>query len=564
MLSWKMREIDPIRQGWESCRRLRHSLSAKLITLLLIALIATFGLLGYLNIRLHRHHLEAAALTNAESISDVIKRSTSYYMLRNDREALYHTMRTMADEPGMVRVRIFDGDGRVSYSSDLGEISHIVDKNAEACYGCHSQSQPLSRLNRPDRFRIYRAATGERVLGIVTPLENQPSCSNAACHAHPASQQILGVLDTNLSLAKADRQLAQDSRRMAAYTILALALIAVLCGLFVWRVVAAPLKSLKAATEHLSEGRLGFQIATDSKDEFGDLARAFNTMSLQLRDANEEIVSWARTLEERVEQKTRELQTAHNQMLHAETMVSIGKMAAVVAHEINNPLSGILTYAKLMRKWLDRGETGGKHRQDSEQSLDLIARESRRCGDLVKNLLTFSRSGPMNPAPTAIHMIIDQVIQLVQHKLDMTGIQLQLDLAPDLPPLKCDAAQMEQVLLALVSNAADAMPRGGNLWLRTRLLPDVDEIEIQVRDDGSGIPPEILSRIFEPFVTTKESGHGVGLGLAVSHSIVERHRGTIAVQSELGRGTTFTVRLPLNGHDAELASAAVSAAAKER
>ena len=182
----------------------------------------------------------------------------------------------------------------------------------------------------------------------------------------------------------------------------------------------------------------------------------------------------------------------------------------------------------------------------------------------MKNLLTFSRSGPMNPAPTAIHMIIDQVIQLVQHKLDMTGIQLQLDLAPDLPPLKCDAAQMEQVLLALVSNATDAMPRGGNLWLRTRLLPDAGEIEIQVRDDGSGIPPEILSRIFEPFVTTKESGHGVGLGLAVSHSIVERHRGTIAVQSELGRGTTFTVWLTLYGHDAELASAAVSAAAKER
>jgi two-component system NtrC family sensor kinase len=168
----------------------------------------------------------------------------------------------------------------------------------------------------------------------------------------------------------------------------------------------------------------------------------------------------------------------------------------------------------------------------------------------------------MNPAPTDLHVVIDQLVRLVHPKLEMSGIQLQLDLA-DLPLLNCDAAQIEQVLLALVSNAIDAMPRGGNLWLGTRLRADSDEIEIQVRDDGSGIPPDILPRIFEPFLTTKESGHGVGLGLAVSHSIVERHRGKIRVQSEVGRGTTFTVTLPLNGHDVALASVAASAA-KER
>jgi two-component system NtrC family sensor kinase len=168
----------------------------------------------------------------------------------------------------------------------------------------------------------------------------------------------------------------------------------------------------------------------------------------------------------------------------------------------------------------------------------------------------------MNPTPTDLHMVIDQLVRLVQPKLDMTGIQLQLDLSADLPRLNCDAAQMEQVLLALVSNAIDAMPRGGNLWLGTRLLADHEEIEIQVRDDGSGIPPDILARIFEPFMTTKESGQGVGLGLAISHSIVERHRGTISVQSELGRGTTFTIRLPLNGHEAELAGVAASDAGK--
>src|SRR5262245_44006013 len=192
-----MPEIEPTRGLWT---RWMRSLSAKLMSLLVLIMLVVFALLGYLTTRLHRQHLEAATLTSAERVSDVIKRSTSYYMMHNDREGLYQVLATMANEPGMVRVRIFDREGQISYSSTPLEISHVVDKNAEACYGCHAQSQPLSKLNRPDRFRIYRDAAGQRVLAIITPIENQPDCSNAACHAHPAAQQILGVLDTHLSL----------------------------------------------------------------------------------------------------------------------------------------------------------------------------------------------------------------------------------------------------------------------------------------------------------------------------------------------------------------------------
>jgi two-component system NtrC family sensor kinase len=525
--------------------RLTSSLSSKLITLLLVVMIGIFGLLGYLNVRLHRQHLETSVLGSAERVSDVIKRSTTYYMLRNDRDGLYQMMQTIADEPGMVRVRIFDKDGRVSYSTDSSEVSHVVDKRAEACYGCHTQSQPLARLNRPDRFRIYRNGGGHRVLGIITPIENQPSCSNAACHAHPASQQILGVLDTNISLAKTDAQLAASTRSMLVYTAGAMLIVALLSWIFVWRVVGEPIKALKSGTERLSQGDLGYQLEVQSHDEVGDLAQSFNTMSLQLRSANEEIVAWARTLEDRVDQKSRELRRAHDHMLHVEKMASIGKMAAVVAHEINNPLSGILTYAKLLRKWLERGETEGAKHGEALQCLELIAGESRRCGDLVKNLLTFSRTAPMNVETTDLNAVMDRSVRLVQHQLEMNGIQLQLDLANDLPRVQCDPAQIEQVVLALVMNSIDAMPRGGNLWLRTRMNEPRDEVEIQVRDDGIGIPADILPQLFEPFLTTKESGHGVGLGLAISRGIIERHNGHIEVQSEAGKGTTFTITLPL-------------------
>jgi two-component system NtrC family sensor kinase len=385
-------------------------------------------------------------------------------------------------------------------------------------------------------------------VGVITPIENQAACSNAACHAHPASQRILGVLDTNLSLAEADANLAQGTRHMAAYTGIAIVLISFLCCIFVWRVVDEPIHALEAGTRRLGAGELGYQIPVTSSDEVGELAESFNNMSRQLLEARQEVTAWAHTLEDRVEQKTTELKRAHEHVLQVEKMASIGKLAAVLAHEINNPLSGILTYAKLMRKWLDNDKMyeHGPHRAEVADCLELIASESRRCGDLVKNLLTFSRVAPLNLQTSDINNVIERTIRLVEHQLDLRTIQLQLELSDRLPMAQCDPAQIEQVLLALIMNAIDAMPRGGNLWLRTAFFPESAEIEIQVQDDGVGIASDLLPRIFDPFLTTKETGQGVGLGLAISRSIVERHCGRIYVDSELGRGTTFHVVVPQN------------------
>ena len=534
--------------------RLSQTISAKLLLLLIGSLFAIFGALGFVNIRLHRQHLEATTLLAAERQSDVIKRSTSHYMMRNDRAGLYEIISTMAGEPGMKHIRIINQEGQISFSTDAKEVDRQIDKNAEACYACHSQAAPLAKLNRPDRFRIYRQ-NGERVLGIITPIENQESCSNADCHAHPKEKQILGVLDVDLSLNTTDANLAESTRTMIAYTVLAVMLISLATWLFVWRVVHEPLGVLQAGTERLTHGDLGYQIEPNSNDEVGELAGSFNEMSRQLRNARDEITAWNRTLEDRVLEKTSELKKAAERMLHVEKMATIGKMAAVVAHEINNPLSGILTYSKLVKRWIERGEFGDDtKRHEMAENLDLVATESRRCGDLVKNLLSFSRSNPINLEWIPLSPIVDRVVKLAAHKLEMAAIQIHVVTTDELPLVRADAAQMEQVLLALTMNAIDAMPHGGNLWITTSVT-DHSELLMQVRDDGVGIPEEILPRLFEPFLTTKDTGKGVGLGLAISHNIVERHSGHIEVDSRLGQGTTFNIYLPLSDEGFDLAVA---------
>jgi two-component system NtrC family sensor kinase len=248
-------------------------------------------------------------------------------------------------------------------------------------------------------------------------------------------------------------------------------------------------------------------------------------------------------IEERVRMKTAELERAHKSLLRSEKLASIGKLAATVAHEINNPLFGILTYARLIQRDVEKSSLPSK--DEVSEQLRTIERESRRCGDLVKNLLTFARQAPSHRDATDLKTVVERAVSLVRHKLELQGIELEQRHDEDAPPAMCDASQIQQAALVLLVNAAEAMPSGGRLAVTTEIDPSGDSLHIRVRDTGSGIPPEVLPQIFDPFFTTKEDQQRTGLGLAVARSIVEQHGGDISVQSTPGEGTEFTITLPV-------------------
>ncbi|MGD0220716.1 MAG: ATP-binding protein [Terriglobia bacterium] len=524
--------------------RITHSLAIKLTACVVGGMALLFSIYGYWNLRLWRQSQQEIIFQSADRISDTIRRSIRYSMLRNQREDVFQIINTIGHENGISRIRIFNKEGQISFSTDDKEVGQYVDKKAEACYACHAQAQPLARLDRPDRMRIYSAHDGTRVLGLIRPIENEADCTNAACHAHTDSSQVLGVLDTNLSLAAMDVAVAQHERRAVIFTAASLLAVSLFTAWLIWLTVHKPVRQLTEGTRAVAQGHLDYVLPETSQDEIGSLAISFNRMTQELKKAQAENRQWTGTLEDRVRQKTEELERAYRSLTQSEKMASLGKLAAVVAHEINNPLAGILTYSKLISRMADKSFSDNKRLGEAKGYLQIIEGESRRCGGIVKNLLTFARQTPINPQKNDLNAIIERCLLLVGHQMDLQSIELQKNLEPQLPQLYCDAGQVQQALLVILMNAVEAMPQGGRLGIESAYDPARRLGRVVVSDDGPGISPEVLSHIFEPFFTTKEEGKGTGLGLAIALGIVQQHGGNIEVVSNEQKGTAFTVLLP--------------------
>jgi two-component system NtrC family sensor kinase len=532
--------------------RFAFSLSAKLSCGIIGSLLVIVGWLGY-------EHLEEMTFGHAHAISDLIKASTRDSMLGAHGEEVHEIIQAIGREPGINKIRVFDEKGRIGYSTDAAEVNTLVDKNAEACYKCHAKESPLVKLNRPDRVRTYSLPSGERILGLINPVDNEPACSNAPCHVHSSDTKVLGVLDVTLSLGQVDAKIADGQRALVLSLAAALLLVSGVIALLIWLLVHRPVKGLYIGTRRVAEGNLDHKIPVTSRDEIGQLAASFNRMTGELKKANDELKDWARTLEDRVDEKTRELRETHERMIHVERMASMGKLAAMVAHEINNPLTGILTAARYVIKRLARESPGTGGDPKVREHLEMVASEASRCGAIVRNLLEFTRRAKGEYSPNDPRTLISESLRLLAHKFDLMSLEVRLVGGDKVPPILCDPQEIKQALVAVLLNACDALGgAGGVLEVETRAIAEDNTVEIGVKDNGQGMDEETRKRIFEPFFTTKEGGRNVGLGLAVVQAIVSRHSGSIDVESAPGVGTTVRLRFPVFT-DGEAKSAAESA-----
>jgi two-component system NtrC family sensor kinase len=353
------------------------------------------------------------------------------------------------------------------------------------------------------------------------------------------------MINVRMSLDTVDAAISASRRQMLISLAGAVLLLSALFATLIWVMVHQPVGKLIAGTNHVAAGDLEYKIRIRSRDEVGQLAHSFNRMTAELKRANVEINSWNRTLEERVEKKSLELQQAHEQVLRVEKLASIGKLAAIVAHEINNPLAGILVYARLVLKRLSRHGQGTASDEETKRNIETIAAESARCGEIVKGLLQFSRQAKPNVKPNDLNSIINESLRLVRHKIDLSGAAAIADCDPNLGTIECDEQQIKQALVALLINACEAvLPHEGVITISSRYVSGSHAAEIRITDNGVGMAEETRQHVFEPFFTTKEQGKGVGLGLAVVYGIVTGHGGKIKVESSPGLGTTFVIRLP--------------------
>ncbi len=523
---------------------LRSSLSTRLFFVLLGAVLLIFignhQVANWIRTRV----VEEEVLTGAERASAFLEGSLLTEMLENNREHIQDAICRLGQDPEVEVVRIYNKRGEVAFSSDSTEVGSKVDMHAQACFACHETALPLTSPAEEDMFRIHTHTDGYRVLRLITPIRSREGCAEG-CHAHGSDESILGVLDVQMSLATTDAAMLRAERLSVGIGGLIVLLLAFALAAIVHRSIHRPTHELIQGTEALSAGNLEVRLAVTRGDELGQLAESFNRMASSLEQANEELRDWSNTLAERVRDKTHELAAIHRRMVQVEKTSSLGKMAATVAHELNNPLSGILTCSRLVARRVEKDMPPGESRDRMLENLELIRTESIRCGNIVRGLLTYARGGTHELGPGHLHDFVEHATNLMRHHMQLGTVELvtALELVDD--EIVCDGEQIVQSLLALMINAIEAMPEGGTLTLSTRLDPDDDAfVLLSVADTGQGIPEEVRDRIFDPFFSTKNETRGVGLGLAVVFGIVRRHGGTILVDSRPGSGTTFTLRLP--------------------
>lgn len=516
---------------------MRLRLISKLAISTSAVLLIGMACFAFINVEHLKKTLMEETVSDTDKLSETIIRTTHYQMMENDTIRVYQMMNEVGSQKGIERIRLISKNGRIIFSTAQEEVGVLLDSKAEGCNSCHSAEGTSIETSSMNRSRTFTNREGKNVLGLARAIYNEEGCYIAACHFHSPNSKVLGVLDIIVSLEPMQNRIAAYRKVVVILTAVQVALIFFCLTFLTQKMVNLPLRQILHHTQRLGRGELEAYLEIQSRDEMGELSDACNDMTLKLKTARDQLEEWGKVLEAKVEERTGEVKAIQAQLVRSEKLASLGELVAGIAHEINNPLTGILMFASMSSKdpKLDPG---------IRDDLEIITRETQRCAKIVKGLLDFSRESIPQKQPSSINKIMEATLSLVENQSTFHNIDVEKRYDQEIPEVLADPNQIEQVFVNILLNANHAMCGGGTLRISTWMDNLRQNACIAIGDTGSGIPEENLSRIFDPFFTTKEN-KGTGLGLSVSYGIIESHGGMIEVESKVGVGTTFTVKLPL-------------------
>lgn len=531
--------------------KFRSSIYSRVVYIITLSSVVLFVSFGLIFRSVYEQNLNTVIRQNGNNVGSIVEGSLYHSMLENDKSTLQSTLDIINTMSGIDEVNMYDAQGKLVYSSFSTDTINHSDPD---CLSCHENIQSMF----PQKEKAYKIIDVKsacsmnlndnihRHLLIRSPILNEVSCYTSSCHAHSATDEVLGSLIIKLSLFDLDNSVKRSSAKFFILaTIITILLVGVLI-LFTRKKIKNPLNDLIRASIDVANGKKDtrLEMRPNQLDDMRMVSKAFNDMLDNLQSATEELQNWSQQLEYKVQKKSEELGAAQNELIHIERIASLGKLSSSVAHEINNPLSGILIYTKLVYKQLSNPELYASKRESILRHLKLIENETKRCGDIVKGLLDFSRKEQEDFESRHVHKILQETFELMTHPIKIANINFYTDYTAMHDLVFCSPNQIKQACVAIIVNASEAVQENGEITITTKNI-DNDTIRIEISDDGVGIPEDDLSHIFEPFFSTKHDTSGIGLGLAIVHGIVKSHNGKLEVKSELGKGTTISIILPL-------------------
>ena len=482
-------------------RVIKGSLKLKLILSVCITIAFLIGLLTYLIVNIQTDAMLKKTRDSNRMMSQMFYQHLELAMLTGKREEIQRLLQDVGKYEGIITIKIFDETGRIVFCSNPQFIGQKI--------GLHH----TDIFKEENIHGTLDFTEGHEEFHLVTPIKNKNECHR--CHG--VEKEFMGALDLDISLASMRKAVATNRNVMISFAILTILVVSLVISLFTMKFVSHPVTHLIGTMQEVEKGNLDRRVNLATNDELGMLGESFNSMISKLDEAK------------------KELQVLHeSELARADRLASIGELASGIAHEIKNPLAGIGAAIQVISEGIAKDDP-------QKEVLDEIMKQIERLNKTIKDFLAYARPTEPRMAIYDITDVAKKAVFLIRKQAENQKVTIEENYKYNIPGLLIDPEQVQQVMVNIMLNAVQAMPEGGRLIISAKAEPKF--VELSVTDTGKGIPKDNLAKIFTPFYTTKHQG--TGLGLSISNRIIEKHNGSIRVESEVGRGTTFNIRLPI-------------------